>query len=133
MDRLERIRDLVSGLSRHDDPRVSSAVTAVLDELNEPQDPREQSRLNPQGLISISQAMQLSRKSRNTIKNWVSRGLLTEYRSKTNHELFVRKAELEDLLKLTEVHTETHVPAGWKLHPYEATKPAPAAPLEEDK
>jgi hypothetical protein len=124
MDKLERIRQIAIGLRDHSEPRVAKAGSQILElaqtDDGDSEDPKERERLNPKGLLSISQAMERAEKTRNTIKNWVKRGLLTEYRSKTNRELFVSEKELAELLQLTEVHAATSVPRDWKPTPYPA-------------
>lgn len=94
---------------------------------------QEQGRLSQKGLLPISAAMRIAGKSRNTIKNWVTRGLLTEYRSKTNRGLFVDEKELKELIEITEVYRQTHVPVEARVREYVVGDGAPAAHLGEDK
>ena len=57
-------------------------------------------------LVSIGDAMRLTGRSRNTIKRWVDRELLTGFRNPTNRELFVPRDQLMRLVNLSSATTE---------------------------
>jgi hypothetical protein len=85
----------------HDDLVVgtSQRALALLSRLRQPV-------ISP-GLISIGEAIQISGKSRNTIKGWVGRSLLDGYKSRTSRELFVRRDQLLTLLDVAPVRPNT--------------------------
>jgi hypothetical protein len=67
-------------------------------------------RVSTPGLISIGEAIKMSRRSRNTIKGWVGRSLLDGYQSRTNRELFVRRDQLLSLLDVAPVRAGVAAP-----------------------